>query len=667
MTALYLQGVSLYLTPDAAHYLADADALVGRGVRELRHAPLFPLLLLVVRSIVHDPVAAVLVALGVALAFLQVALYLLARCWVSPGPALLASALAAMSPITAELLGWQGGATLVGMAAVALSVSAMERWVGGHPWGGALTGASLGVTALAHPFLLAVAAWCVTLRWIVHIGAHRRPSNGWGPTGLRGIVVALVTFEVFLGAALPVYRRLQGGGHFALQIPRLDAVTSMLGWATGGRLATALLIVAVVGAVAFRSPGPLAVVTAVGTLFVVMGAAVNASTDYVSRIAYVLPVAVAAGLAAALHLAGDPLRIVRSWFVRPRAAAAILLVALVGGLGFGGYGPRIERSASYYQWLQPDDVDVLEGLARRTGTVATSWRGNDYGSGVVASWYVEGLARRAAFGPTAPYLSLIPEQVSTGAAVQQVFAGAEGLQNGALQVATGPSGTHAGPAIQVWSGGLYRPLLFANTLVDEHPVPLSLDTRRVVGEREIAVIHGAAGAEVMRQELRLQGGRLDMTYELADPAQGGDWDLFLWPAYGFPWTDAANLGGDTVAATVELPDETVDIAITSPGAEVSAVAQDERYGMPAVRVQAGDVDRLTITVDVAARSRPGAIESFDQRAIIERHDITDVLVLKDTGWRARFDRDECYRRGEETASLLVYRVQRHCVAHRVSG
>lgn len=667
LTALYVQGVSLYLTPDATHYLADADALIGNGVRELRHAPLFPLLVAAVRSTVPDPVTAVQFAVGLALASVQVALYILASRWVNPGPALLASALATMSPISAELMGWQGGATLLGVAAVALSVAAMEAWVCGNRWGGALTGAALGLAALAHPFLLAVAVWCVALRWVVHVVGHRRVSLGWGPLGLGGVVAALAIFSVFLAAALPVYRRLQGGGGFALQVPRLDAVTSMLGWATGSKLAVALLAVAVVAAFGFRSPGPLSVIAGIGILTVFMGGALSASSEYTSRIAYVLPVAVAAGLAAAIHLAGGPIHAVLSRLIRPRTVTVVVLVVLVGGLALGGYGPRVERAASYYQWLQPEDVKILERLARRTGTVATSWRGNDYGTGVSTSWYVEGIARRAAFGPTSPTQSMIPEQVRTGADMQQLFAGAEGLQNGALQIATGPPGTHADPAIAVRSGGMYRPLLFVDALVNQHPVALSQTARRIVGKHRAVIIHSRKGDEVLRQELRLQGRRLEMSYALADASERGDWDLYLWPAYGFPWTEAANFGIDTVAAEVELPHETVDLTITSQGAEVSPVARDSRYGVPALRVQARDVDKLTVAVEVTASSRPGAVESFDQRAIIDRHDITDVLVLKDTGWRTRFDQDNCYRPGEETASLLVYRVARHCDNRRASG
>lgn len=660
LTALYVQSVGLYLNPDGAHYLADADALVGTGVTELRHAPLFPSLVAATRLAAPDAVTAVQLALGLALAGLQLALYVMARRWTSPWAALLVSGLAAMSPIVGELMGWQGGATLVGVAALALAIAAVEAWVTGHPWGGVLTGAALGVTALAHPFVLGVAIWCVTLRWVVHVSGRRRPSLGWDPLGLRGIAAALTIFSILLWATWPVYQRLQGGGGFSLRPPTLESVTEMLEWATGGGLPAVVLGVAVAAALGFRSPGPLSVIAAVGTLVVLIGAALEASSEYTSRIAYVLPAAVAAGLAAAAEMARSPLHELVSRLVRPRMTAGILVVALVGGLAFGGYGPRVERAASYYQWLQSSDIAALQRLGRRAGAVATSWKGNDYGSGVGTSWYVEGLARRKAYGPTAPSQSMIPEQVTIGADTQQLFAGAEGLQNGTLQIATGPPGIRADPAIAVRSSGMYHPMIFGNALVNQYPVPLSTHPARRSSGRRLSVVHRDDGDEVLRQELELHGRRVEMTYRLADSSKRGDWDLYLWPAYGFPWTEATAVGSETVAATVDLPDETVALTVTAPGAEVSAVDGDARYGLPAIRVRARDVDTVSVAVDVRATARPTVVKRFDQQAILRRHAITDVLLLKDTGWRARFDQDSCYRLDEETASVLVYRVAQEC-------
>ena len=45
LTVARLRGaVSLFLSPDGAHYLADADALLGHGVRAIAHPPAFPAL-----------------------------------------------------------------------------------------------------------------------------------------------------------------------------------------------------------------------------------------------------------------------------------------------------------------------------------------------------------------------------------------------------------------------------------------------------------------------------------------------------------------------------------------------------------------------------------------------------------------------------------------------
>ena len=50
----------LYLSADAGHYLADADAVFGNGVRQSRHLPVFPVLLGVLRLATDDLGAVVL-------------------------------------------------------------------------------------------------------------------------------------------------------------------------------------------------------------------------------------------------------------------------------------------------------------------------------------------------------------------------------------------------------------------------------------------------------------------------------------------------------------------------------------------------------------------------------------------------------------------------------
>ena len=64
--------------PDGGHYLTDADALLGEGVRPLAHPPAFPALVAATHGLV-GPVGQVQIALALSLWLLIVSLYLLCR------------------------------------------------------------------------------------------------------------------------------------------------------------------------------------------------------------------------------------------------------------------------------------------------------------------------------------------------------------------------------------------------------------------------------------------------------------------------------------------------------------------------------------------------------------------------------------------------------------
>ncbi|MDP9233905.1 MAG: hypothetical protein M3P01_05075, partial [Actinomycetota bacterium] len=102
--------VHVFLPPDGAHYIADADALRGAGVRPLRHPPLFPALVALF-TLAFDDVSAFQVALFVSLALFIIGIYVLLRRWMTPEASLIGTAVGAFLPTTAEILGWGGGAT----------------------------------------------------------------------------------------------------------------------------------------------------------------------------------------------------------------------------------------------------------------------------------------------------------------------------------------------------------------------------------------------------------------------------------------------------------------------------------------------------------------------------------------------------------------------------
>src|SRR5262249_3292206 len=106
-----------------------------------------------------------------------------------------------------------------------------------------------------------------------------------------------------------------------------------------------------------------------------------------------------------------------------------------------------------------------------------SWNQNAYGNGISNSWYVEGLAGRRAAGPTDPALSTIAREVREGDAMQRLFAGEAGVENGALQLAIGPQSGFNTPGLQADIAGTYRPVLYVNDSVNGYPAPLGRSTK----------------------------------------------------------------------------------------------------------------------------------------------------------------------------------------------
>ena len=148
LTALTFAVVSwtggFWLPLDAAHFSAEAEWLRGnRDVLPNIHPPLFPGLVLLADLVVgwRD---AVLMAMSLAFALYVVAVYALLRRWHRRSFAWFGAVLAATSPVLAEILGWGGGANLLGFAALIGACAPAERWTetGG---GGLVSGCALAI------------------------------------------------------------------------------------------------------------------------------------------------------------------------------------------------------------------------------------------------------------------------------------------------------------------------------------------------------------------------------------------------------------------------------------------------------------------------------------------------------------------------------------------
>src|SRR6266581_918485 len=73
-------SVDLYFPADGGHAVGDADALLGRGVRDLRHPPLFPLIVAIFTLFGND-ISAFQLSFATALVLLPLGMFVLLRRW----------------------------------------------------------------------------------------------------------------------------------------------------------------------------------------------------------------------------------------------------------------------------------------------------------------------------------------------------------------------------------------------------------------------------------------------------------------------------------------------------------------------------------------------------------------------------------------------------------
>ena len=670
-----LGAVDLHLTPDAAHALADADALVGNGVRQLQYLPGFPALVVLARLPVGD-VAGVHLALAVAYAMLGVGLFLLCRRSVGGRSAFVGAGVALVSPVLAELLDWSGGATLLATALFALSLVAFEHWLRSpRPGWGLTLGGGVGLTLATHPFVATVAVGCLAIRWLSVLSVRRRLDMSWGVLGIRGIVVATLPVLAAAALVLPRYQLIALPSDTGLRPPNLADTLTLIHWATRDSPLIALLLVGCTAAALRRGGAGRPIAAALIAAFVFLTAFLGGDDSYRSRIAYFIPIVVALG--AALAWQDLDLRLRHPPPGRTgRAFLAVLPLLVVWSVAMLGFEERIAVGARFYQRLSAADLAVMDVLrAEPGGVVATSWAGNSYGEGLPNSWLIEGLAHRRAAGPVDPALSTLADQISLGEAMQKLFAGEQGLGNGTLQVALGPDGARADPAVAANLAGFLHPILFANTLVDTAPgpAPARLD-RRVDGSAATIRTIGPSGEPGREIRVRLEEGTIEIIHRAPAATRESEWSLWLWPAYGVDWQNVTEEPGRLtfsarpIGVGFTTRDETVPVAIeVTEDAEIVYHEREMRFDVEAIEIRAQSVPEIVVRVVLPGISGVGAAKSFDEREILTAYDIRHVVVWRDTGWLERFDGSPCYERLREGGRIVAYEVTGACRQPATAG
>lgn len=664
-------SVSLHLTPDAAHALADADALVGQGVRPPGYLPGFPLVVALSRAITNSDVGAVHVALALALAALGGGLYAVARRFAAPRGAFVGAGAGMTVPVVAEALGWSGGATILATAAGAAALAAHETWIARPSLARAMaTGLLLGVAALSHPFVPLVTLVLLGARWLSLLAGRRRITLlGRDPLSVSGLAAAAAPLVV--AGAILASRAGQIGAPpgTGLRVPDPAASLAVFAWATRESELLALLVIAALGGALSGPAGARVIGGGVALGLVLVPAVLEADPSYQTRIAYFLPLLVAPGIARLYHAVDQRLRC-PSWpSVSGRVAVALLPVALVAASTTLGFTERMAASARFYQRIEAADLPVFERLRESPGgLVATSWPGNAYGDGLPVSWLVEGLADRAAAGPVDPVLTTRPEQAGRSAEIQRLFAGATVLENGGLQVAFGPDRARADPAVLSNFAGFFQPLLYVNSVVNGYPAdPPVRWVHAVAPDGATSRGYDRSGRVVIGMHTTLRGDAVRLVLDTGPTSGSGS--LWVWPAYGIDWTEISP-SGSTIAFTARPVGGGSASTRASTRVEVTVERARVRYHARETRF---DVEALEIVPDGASfevRVRvPGGASApnrvYDERTILRGQDVRQVLVWRSSGWLERFDNSGCYRRSADSPGLVLYDVVAACRRNRL--
>lgn len=666
-------SVSVYLSPDGAHAITDARALMGDAPRSYYYLPAWPALLTALLALGVDPLVAIHVALAALCVMLAVALYALVRHWASFGSSLIGAIVGAASTPIGELLGWQGGATLFALVALCASLAAFEEWaLRRRAQEALLTGSLFTLCAAAHPFVAVTGALLLLVRWLVELGPARAHWNGWGPTSGVGIVVGSTVLVAALPFLLPRYLAIQAPTGSVLRVPDLGTTFSVLQWVTR-ESPVLLVLLGLVCAAALAGPRSCrAIAGSTLAIFVALPAFLSGDASYQSRVAYLLPIVLASGATMIVSGLGDwPFRAgsIRQ-FERALPAGAALLILSVTSLTLFS---RLSAAVPYYSPLNASDARLLTSLERSRGTILTSWTENRYFGGLAASWLVEGLANQAAIGPTDPALSTRQIEINDGSAAWELFSGAAGLQNGALQVAVGPQGWRADPAIAANILGAYTPLVSISDAVNDYGTP-SVSSERsqwTVGDGIATSTRTADGRQVMRETVALDGTHVSIRWSRTG-ADSHPWTVWLWPAYGLPWSDAA---ADGDAHSLQLSPlgtyATLDptrwarrnprilVTVASP-TTLQFVASEARYHVQAVQVSAPPGADIALSVDVLGTLSAGSVRSYDERAVIDQNHIGAAVVWRDTGWTDRFSTSPCWQAVGGDDTIALYQVRSTC-------
>jgi len=470
IVATRMRVIPFYISSDAGHYLADADALFGNGVRENRHPPLFPLLVGLINVAVRDDLLTIKVAIATTVAVLIACFYIFIKG--RTGSKLgdfAATGLFALAPTTAEAIGWFGGASLIGLALSLLALRFISDLAAQPtPWRSVAAAAAVVGVVLSHPFSVAFLAETVAVYLGLRIIARAlRLQSGRTSfhLSIRGVWLLCVPIAA-AAAAFALAHDSYGGIENPLTLG-LEAQQLQLIWTWAFRndtlmwlalLGLSLMIVPLARWTGGEHGFDMGIaVSAMSAVVFFNVAFLQGDSSYVTRSLYFVPVAAAATFGAATtaltRVSPRALPSVRT----VAAVAAVALTVFVSASAADSFVRRLDVALPYYNFVDQHEIAAIDYLAGRSGTVILTPKGSDLEAGTQYSWIIEGIAHVRAWGSGTSLQSLRTIADQETATAERFAIGPADLENGQLRVAFDGT-TGSGVKLVGSVGGTWYPL-----------------------------------------------------------------------------------------------------------------------------------------------------------------------------------------------------------------
>jgi hypothetical protein len=605
----------VYATADAGISLADADSLIGRGIRPAGHLPVFPLLTNITRLVASDLVTFQILAVVIAVLF-PLSFYFFVRGRTgSPLAEVIGTAVIALAPTTAEAIGWYGLTMLVGIALAFVALRTIDDWLLDPTTRRALiAGVVVVALALTHSF---------AFLWLVQVAGVAVAATGgavWLRNGrnlrapeLRTYARTAAILGAFAAAAVVMTlissRQLEPSVSLSPNLRNLRLVETF-GFRES-RLWLGGLALGLAGApfLASRMDAKTARLARWGALGGVVAlvnlVALGGDSSYLNRQVYFLPFCICVGFAVLIAFAVQLERRGR----RQLGAALFIVVCSTTLSAAPTFAHRMDRSAAFYNRISEDELDGIRWVGRQPGALLVASSDSNFYDGTTVSWLVQGLARRNAFSVTEGYRNLFARDRSDSDDVGAILAGAHATSRANLMVGT-QSATGAALVLARLDNAWYPLSTLRIADASRSSTPLT----RIVGRNKLEIVLPASS------RLEISGA----------------------PATAF-------------ASVTRSPDS---VKFAEPNGKRSFVVRGGEPAELGASIGVGNDRNMPVTLTMSIRGfqdEPVRSRAMTADQLLERHGIRMVWTSAGSWWRGEFEA-RGYPVGYENDGVVIFRV-----------